>query len=88
MMAYTAIGLRICQQPIFSSSISQMVCALVCAHDLPYTRYFIYWVDTRLYLFSLVNDLGVILTLASFSVRSPGLALLPTLLCLASSSTS
>ena len=49
-----------------------MVRVLVRAHDLPYTRYFIYWVDTCLYLFSLVNDLGVTLTLASFSVRSPG----------------
>ena len=55
-MAYVAIGLRMYQQPIFSSSISQMVCVLVRVHDLPYTRYFIYWVDTCLYLFSLVND--------------------------------
>ena len=44
----------------------------VCACDCHTSVVYIYWVDTRLYLFSLVNDLGVILILASFSVRSPG----------------
>ena len=33
VMAYTAIGLRVCQWPIFSYSISKMVRALVCAWD-------------------------------------------------------
>ena len=56
-----------------------MVRALVRAWDCHTSVVYIYWVDTRLYLLSLVNDLGVILTSASFSVRSPGLALLLTL---------
>ena len=56
-MAYVAIGLRICWQPIFSSSISQMVHALVHVWDCHTLASYIYWVDTRLYLFSLVSDL-------------------------------
>ena len=55
-----------------------MVCALVRVWDC-HTFCSLYMLGRHLLVFlSLVNDLGVTLTSASFSVRSPGLTLLST----------